>query len=137
VKLTADANVLVRVAVMDDPDQAAVAQSLLRDAETVALALPALCEFVWVLRRGYGRDAGAIAAALRRLIDVANVAVDRQAVLAGLGHLENGGDFADGIIAWEGRRAGGDVFATFDAKAAALVERNGGTARLLAAGRRS
>jgi hypothetical protein len=41
--VTADANVLVRAAVLDDPAQAAVAQSLLRDAETVALALPALC----------------------------------------------------------------------------------------------
>jgi hypothetical protein len=34
---------------------------------------------------------------------------------------ESGGDFADGVIAFEGRRAEGQVFATFNEKAAALV----------------
>jgi hypothetical protein len=42
-----------------------------------------------------------------------------------------GGDFADGIIAFEGRRLGGRVFASFGKEAIALVEATGGETRLL------
>jgi hypothetical protein len=41
------------------------------------------------------------------LIESASVLVDRPAVEAGLAVLASGGDFADGVIAFEGRRAGG------------------------------
>ncbi len=42
-----------------------------------------------------------------------------------------GGDFADGIIAFEGRRLGGDIFVTFDKKAARLIAETGGRVELL------
>jgi predicted nucleic-acid-binding protein len=45
--------------------------------------------------------------------------------------LESGGDFADGIIAFEGRSAGGLVFVSFDRDAVALVEAAGFEAKLL------
>lgn len=41
------------------------------------------------------------------------------------------GDFADGIIAYEGRRGGGQVFLSFDRKAVLLVKATGGEAELL------
>ena len=50
--------------------------------------------------------------------------------------MAEGGDFADGIIAFDGRRLGGTVFVSFDRRAVALVERNGGEALLLPANRR-
>jgi hypothetical protein len=59
--------------------------------------------------------------------------VDRPAVDAGLALLEAGGDFADGVIAFEGRRLGGLVFTSFDAEAVRLIEANGGETRLLPA----
>ena len=46
-----DTNVLVRAVVRDDVKQARVAAKLLREAEMIAVALPCLCEFVWVLRK--------------------------------------------------------------------------------------
>ena len=51
-RITADTNVLVRgVGVVgDDPAQAAAAARALRNAERIAVPLPALSEFVWVLR---------------------------------------------------------------------------------------
>jgi predicted nucleic-acid-binding protein len=104
---------------------------LLQDAETVVLTLPALCEFVWVARRGYRRQAGDIAAVMRQLLAAPSVAVDRPAVEAGLTMLEAGGDFADGVIAFEGRRLGGEVFASFDRKAVELVAAQGNEAKLL------
>jgi predicted nucleic-acid-binding protein len=131
VRITADINVLVRAAVIDDPIQGAIAAEALLNAEVVAVTLPSLCEFVWVLSRGYKKRADEVASALRTLIESASVLVDRLAVEAGLAALERGGDFADGVIAFEGRRAGGPVFVSFDRDAVALVEAAGFEAKLL------
>ncbi len=130
-KITADTNVLIRAAVMDDPIQSALAVAALLHAEAAAVTLPFLCEFVWVLTRGYKKSPGDVAGAMRKLIDSASVLVDRPAVEAGLAILEWGGDFADGVIAFEGRRAGGDVFTSFDREAVNFVVATGGEASLL------
>lgn len=129
-RITADTNTLVRAAVMDDPEQAELAARLLREAEIVAVPLPALCEFVWVLRRGYGFAAADIAEAIRQLAGSAAVRMDQPAVEAGLALLAAGGDFADGVIAFEGRRLGGSVFASFDREAVALIAAAGGETHL-------
>lgn len=115
----------------DDPQQSRVAQAELAGAEGIALALPALCELVWVLARGYKIPAADIARAVRRLTDTASVAVNRPAVEAGLAMLEAGGDFADGVIAFEGAWLGGEAFVSFDRRAVELLEAKGLTARLL------
>jgi len=131
VKITADTNVLVRAIVGDDARQSRTAQAALSNADEVALALPALCELVWVLAQGYNISSAEIAETIRRLMNGANVLVNRPAAEAGLSFLEAGGDFADGVIAFEGRWLGADVFASFDRKAVKLVEGQGGTATLL------
>lgn len=87
-----------------------MAAELLRTAELIAVTLPALCEFVWVLTRGYRRAASEVLGMIRSLLDSATVQVDRPAVEAGLAVLEAGGDFAEGVIAFDGRRLGGEVF---------------------------
>jgi predicted nucleic-acid-binding protein len=130
-KITADTNVLLRAVITEDQAQSLIAASLLTEAEAVAVTLSSLCEFVWVLRRGYKQNASRIAAAIRQLIGSTNVIVDRPAVEAGLAVLERGGDFADGVIAFEGRRLGGRVFTSFDQKAVQLIEATGGEARFL------
>jgi predicted nucleic-acid-binding protein len=70
--------------------------------------------------------------AIRRLVNSANVVVNRPAVDAGLAILDGGGDFADGVIAYEGSWLGADTFVSFDKKAVKLMEAEGGSARLLA-----
>jgi predicted nucleic-acid-binding protein len=45
-KITADTNVLVRALTEDHPEQSKAAQSALRNADIVALAIPMLCELV-------------------------------------------------------------------------------------------
>jgi len=132
-RITADTNILVRAAVADDPDQSRLAAEVLRNAEIVAVTLPTFCEFVWVLQRGYGVKAGAIATAIRRLIDSASVRADQPAVEAGLAVFEAGGDFADGVIAFEGRRLGGSIFTSFDRRAVELIAATGAETRLLSA----
>lgn len=131
-KITADTNVLVRALVGDDRRQAKAAHAALADAEVVAVTLPALCELVWVLAQGYRIAAPDIADAVRHLAASANVVVNRPAVDAGLDHLEAGGDFADGVIAYEGRWLGAETFVTFDRRAAKLMDGRGEAARLLA-----
>ncbi len=130
-KLTADTNVLVRAVVRDDPVQADLAVKVLTEAELIAVALPCLCEFVWVLLRVYGFHSVDAARAIRALLAAANVEMNRPAVEAGLALLDAGGDFADGVIAYEGRWLGGSTFVSFDKAAVALLTAQGQEARLL------
>lgn len=51
--------------------------------------------------------------------------INRGAVDAGLAMLRSSGDFADGVIAYEGLALGGEVFATFDKKAVAILKKQG------------
>jgi predicted nucleic-acid-binding protein len=130
-KITADTNLLVRAVVGDNAQQSKAAQTALKNADVVALAIPALCELVWVLSQGYKIPTGDIAEAIRRLMNVANVVVNRPAAEAGLALLEAGRDFADGVIAYEGSWLGADAFVSFGKKAVKLIEAHGGSARLL------
>ncbi len=129
-KITADTNVLVRAFLEDHPQQSKVAQAALSKAELIALTTVTLCEFVWVLR-SYKIAPSDIATTIRSLINGENVAVNRPAAEAGLALLDVGGDFADGVIAYEGRWLGADIFVSFDKKAIGLIESDGGSARLL------
>jgi predicted nucleic-acid-binding protein len=131
VKVTADTNVLVRAVVGDDVAQAKIAAKVLTDATLIAIALPSLCELVWVLRKVYGFTAVDAASAIRALLAAANVEMNRPAVEAGLLVLDAGGDFADGVIAYEGHWLGGETFVSFDKKAVALLKAQGQQARLL------
>lgn len=131
VKITADTNVLVRAIVADDAKQARQAQDLLSKAELVAVTTPTLCEFVWVLARGYGVANAEIVDSIRRLIQSAKVEADRPAIEAGLALLEAGGDFADGAIAFEGAALGGDIFASFDKAAVTQLKARGFSAVLV------
>lgn len=135
VKITPDSNVLIRAAVAsddpasDDARQAREAIAVLRRAELLAVTVPALCEFVWVLRRVYRLAPRDIVRAIRSLCSSAAVVCDRPSVEAGLAWLEAGGDFADGVIAAMGHEAGGDTFVSFDKSALRLGQRVGLSAR--------
>jgi predicted nucleic-acid-binding protein len=121
-RITVDTNILIRAVMRDDAKQAAAAARLLKDAEIIAVPLPCLCELVWVLHRVYQLGQKDIHAALRALLNAGNVAVNRAAVDSGLATLDAGGDFADGLIAFEGKWLGGETFVSFDRKAVALLE---------------
>src|SRR5215468_1979936 len=130
-KVTADRNVLIRAAVQDDLHQARRAAKILAEADLIAVPVPALCEFVWVLRRGYKKSAANVSDAIRRLVRSANVVMNRPAVEAGLSALDAGGDFADAAIAYEGEWLGAEEFVSFDSKAVSLLQAQDSRARLL------
>jgi predicted nucleic-acid-binding protein len=130
-KVTADTNVLIRAAVQDDLHQARRAAKILAEADLVAVPVPVLCEFVWVLRRGYRKSATDVSDAIRRLMRSPNVVMNRTAVEVGLSAFDAGGDFADGVIAHEGEWLGAEEFVSFDSKAVSLLQAQGSRARLL------
>ena len=133
-KLTLDTNVLVRLATQDNPQQAAAALKVLQTASLIAVPSTALCEMVWVLIRGYRYTPEQVAHAIRTLLQVSQVVCNTPAVLAGLALLQSGGDFADGVIAFEGELMGGQEFVTFDKAAAKLLKQQKRKVRLLKAG---
>ena len=118
-------------ALQDDKKQAAQAEQALREAALVAVPLPVLCEFVWVLGRGYKKSAATISDAIHLLVNASNVVTSQPAVEAGLSVLDAGGDFADGVIAYEGNWLGADEFISFDKEAVSLLQSQGKSARLL------
>lgn len=130
-KITVDTNVLVRGVVRDDEKQTNAADKALKDASLIAVSLPCLCEFVWVLRRAYSFGNTDIAAAIRALVATEKVVMNRPAVEAGLMILNAGGDFADGIIAYDGTWLGAEAFVSFDKKAVSLLTKQGLAAHLL------
>jgi predicted nucleic-acid-binding protein len=130
-KVSVDTNILVRAVLQDDLEQGRAASKLLKESSLIAVSLPCLCELVWILRRGAKLPKEDIALTIRDLLDAANVVMNRPAVEAGLALLQAGGDFADGIMAYEGAWLGGETFVSFDRQAVELVARQGRAARLL------
>ena len=116
-KITVDTNLLVRAAIRDDEDQAAMARRIMIMAESIVVPLPCVLEFVWVLRSVYGLSRNEVAQAVLALIDSGKVVADTMAIRAGLDVHAAGGDFADGIIASAGAGMGAEAFVSFDRKA--------------------
>jgi predicted nucleic-acid-binding protein len=108
-----------------------LAAKILRKAELVAVPTSTLCEFVWVLNSGFKKSKAQIAEAIERLMFSPNVVLNQPAVEAGLALLRAGGDFAVGVIAYEGKWLGSEEFVSFDSKAVSLLKTQGITARLL------
>ena len=129
--VTPDTNVLLRLIVNDDAAQGLAAVRALECAGQVAIRVHALCELVWVLRSRYAMPRPEIATAIRGFIEAEHVVADRPAIDAGLMISEAGGDFADGVIAFEGRRLGGKTFLSFDKTAVRRLGEHGISAHLL------
>ena len=130
-KISVDTNVLARAVLQDDAEQASRAAKILEEASLIAVSLPCLCELVWILLRGTQLPKEKVAQAVRALIETSKVMMNRPAVEAGLAVLAAGGDFADGVIAYEGNWLGGESFVSFDKKAVSLLSGQGQDARLL------
>ena len=130
-KVSVDTNVLVRAVLQDDVRQARKASKLLKEASLIAVSLVCLCELAWVLRRGAKRSKDDVSIAIRSLMATRNVVMNRPAAEAGLALLDAGGDFADGVMAYESTWLGGEAFVSFDKQAVDLLSGQGQTARLL------
>lgn len=71
-----------------------------------------------------------VAATIRPLLAIGKVEADRPAAETGLAVLEAGGDFANGVIAHDGNRLGGQAFVSFDRQAVTRLQAAGLAARI-------
>lgn len=123
-----DTNVIVRLLVQDDPDQAAAAERLLREAalagETVFLSDPVLCEIVWVLRSRYRASRAEVAEALESLLHNELFVFEDQAPVRNAldAYRQSKADFTDFLIGFKARARGARTTYSFDG---ALAEHAG------------
>lgn len=117
--IAVDTNVLVRLLVGDDQDQAHKAKLLFDSAATKRDALwicdTVIVEVVWTLARAYGRGRADIGTALRALSSNATVSLESAvAVAAATDAYEHGSaDFADCLLCTKAAMAGCEQVATF------------------------
>ena len=115
-----DTNVLLRLLLNDDPDQARQAQNLIDRAvaasDRVLLPDIVLCELEWVLESVYAFPRARIATTVRRLLDAEELAfVNRAAVGRALEHYTRGrADFSDYLLGESARLTGASTTYTFD-----------------------
>lgn len=107
-----DTNVVVRLIVADDPQQALAAETLVM-AELCTIATSVLMECEWVLRGCYRIPPDLIASSFRDLLALQNIdALDGALTHRVLQAYEQGLDFADALHAAQRRE--GERFVTFD-----------------------
>jgi predicted nucleic-acid-binding protein len=131
-KIIADTNVLMRAVLDDDVVQSRASRRALSSADQVVISRHAFCEMVWLLRQRYKMSKAEIDKVIHGYLEADNVITDTSAVQAGLEAMNAGADFADGVIAYEGRWLGGETFVSFDKKAVAAIVKQGMKAKLLA-----
>ncbi|MFC5355910.1 type II toxin-antitoxin system VapC family toxin [Azospirillum himalayense] len=122
-----DTNVLLRLVVEDDPDQAAKARTAVRalvaDGEVCFVGDIVLREFVWVLEGVMRRDRETIARILDLILDNADIRVESETAARAASALHRQGfDFSDALLGLRNRNAGCATTLTFDRKAARLPE---------------
>lgn len=110
--LAIDTNVIVRLLVNDDADQAARARQVIEGGD-IFVATTVLLETEWVLRSAYGLASAIIARQLRSFAGLPGIRVEDPPRLArALDWAEAGLDFADALhLAGAG---GCEAFVTFD-----------------------
>jgi predicted nucleic-acid-binding protein len=117
-----DTNLLVRLTVRDDTEQAAAVERLLRETsesgETCFISDPVLCELTWVLRTSYGADRSQVLDEIRNLLaqDLFEFE-DRAGLQRALNAYQQGrADFSDYLIGEKGVARGVTATYTFDRK---------------------
>ena len=120
-----DTNVLLRLVIADEPEQARAAEKVVRSAANAGtpllINLMVLCEFAWVLRRSYGYSKAEIADCIETLADSPALIFQEPSLVASATQwLRAGGDFADVIIAGLNRDLGAEATLTFDNSALRL-----------------
>lgn len=117
-----DTNILIRLAVADNPAQTAAARELVKSAskdQGVFISAITIVETVWSLKRLYGFESRKIAQFLGAILRVDGISVEFGSALGML--LESGTDphmIADHFVSLSGQRAGCSSTATFDKRAA-------------------
>ena len=118
-----DTNVLARLFVDDDPQQAHKARTFVtqrcNEENPAFVDRVALCELVWVLASSHGYRRNEIASAIEKLLASPEIILEDEGLVrsALLTFKQHGVDFADALIGEVNRARGCETTATFDRKA--------------------
>lgn len=119
-----DTNVIVRYLLNDNAQQNAIATQYLDNSEiTCVLPVMTFCEIDWVLRKKLKIPRLDVINFFERLTKKPNVVFDKYLFEIGLYFLKNGGDFADGVIAYQATQFDNAKLLTFDKKSQKLAQK--------------
>lgn len=117
-----DTNVLMRYLLKDDDKQyRASAQYFLSDHHVLVIPIHVLCEAVWLLTKKLKLKRSFVIDIVLSIVALDNVVVNDTLVNAGVEFMQQGGDFADGVIAYEVSQYDNASLLTFDKKAQAVA----------------
>lgn len=106
-----DTNMLVRILVMDHPEQVSIARQLMAQ-DTVFISRTVLLETEWVLRSRYHKSRNELLAFFRALLETDNTVIeDAEAINDAVNWYAQGADFADALHL---ATCGSAVMQTFD-----------------------
>ncbi|MDR1889588.1 MAG: type II toxin-antitoxin system VapC family toxin [Zoogloeaceae bacterium] len=128
-RIIIDTNILVRFLLETEKGtgQNKIAAHFIDKADEIIVPTHVLCEFVWVLVKGYKMKPDVVYAALSDFLQRDKLITREDEIEAGMLFLEKGGDFADGVNEYTGRSMtrGRAVFVSFDKKAVRLLTERG------------
>lgn len=118
-----DTNVLLRFLLADDPIQSPIARSYFVNREnTLIIDTVVLCEAVWVMKKRSKLKNQKIVQILQGLTIEPHIKLDKEKFNQGIEFLQNGGDFANGIIFYQSSQFDNAKVLSFDKKAKKLAE---------------
>ncbi|UHS57390.1 PIN domain-containing protein [Agrobacterium vaccinii] len=121
-----DTNILLRVAVNDDPDQRDRVVNFfdeLGENDTLVVGVVVVMETAWVLERFYGYSKDAVLDFIQAILERREIEVPDYEVVGNAIDIcrNSGADFSDAVISEMNRMAGCTVTYTFDQKAARKI----------------
>ncbi len=128
----ADTNVLLRLLVEDDVDQARAARAFQRAHGPIFVSHVVLAEAAWVLASGYGYRREQVRAVIEMLLETEGIDVQGPATVAAAlaHHRASSAGISDCLILAIAQRAGAGPLGTFDRKLGKLPDaRTIGTTR--------
>lgn len=118
-----DTNFLLRFLLRDDPIQSPIAHRYFADTNnTLILSMVTLCEAVWVMKKRIKLRNPVIVTVLQGLAKQSHIKFDRTIFEIGIAFLQAGGDFADGVIAYQVSQFDHAHLLTFDKDAQKIAK---------------
>lgn len=118
-----DTNFLLRFLLRDDPIQSPIAHRYFADTNNeLILSMVTLCEAVWVMKKRIKLRNPVIVTVLQGLAKQSHIKFDRTVFEMGIAFLQAGGDFADGVIAYQVSQFDQSSLLTFDKEAQKIAK---------------
>ncbi|GAK68862.1 hypothetical protein RRU01S_03_00290 [Agrobacterium rubi TR3 = NBRC 13261] len=121
-----DTNILLRIAVNDDPAQRDCVVNFINELgenDTLVVGVVVMIETAWVLERFYGYSKNAVLDFIQAILERREIEVPDYEVVGNAIDIcrNSGADFSDAVISEMNRVAGCTVTYTFDQKAARKI----------------